>query len=350
MVKENGDNMENQKIKYATTILNGVINKVENTPEHQQFIDAKDIVIPRFQEIFKNDYVENITEEEFKSFLLLENNQHWSGLHRHAPRLCSDMDLLKRSLKILIDEEKPVNERLDRSIEMVNGLGKAVTTAILLIVQPDKYGVWNGTSEQGLKKLDLWPGFDRGESFGSRYLKVNEVLKSLSNSLNVDLWTLDALWWQIPSEEDSDDSYETPLDTITGEHKFGLERHLHDFLRDNWNHTELSREWKIYSEPGDDEAGYEYPCDVGKIDLLVKGRNENKWMVIELKRDQSSDQTIGQVLRYMGWVRKHLAQSNESVEGLIIALSCDEKLNYALSEVNNVNYMSYEVEFRLIKG
>ena len=73
-------------------------------------------------------------------------------------------------------------------------------------------------------------------------------------------------------------------------------------------------------------------------------------MIIELKRDQTSDQTIGQVLRYMGWVRKHLAQDNESVEGLIIARSSDEKLEYALAEVNSVNFMMYEVKFYLKKS
>ena len=50
--------------------------------------------------------------------------------------------------------------------------------------------------------------------------------------------------------------------------KFGLERTLHDFLKENWNNTELGQEWDIYSEPGDQEAGYEYSCAAGRIDIL----------------------------------------------------------------------------------
>ncbi|MCJ7710816.1 MAG: hypothetical protein MUQ32_08285, partial [Chloroflexi bacterium] len=72
------------------------------------------------------------------------------------------------------------------------------------------------------------------------------------------------------------------------------------FLLDNWNSLEMAREWSIYSEPGDDERGYEYPTDVGKIDLLVKHRQEPRWLVIELKREQSADQTVGHV---PGWSR-----------------------------------------------
>lgn len=41
--------------------------------------------------------------------------------------------------------------------------------------------------------------------------------------------------------------------------------------------------------------------------------------MIELKRDKSSDAVVGQILRYMGWVQKHLAENGELVSGLIIA-------------------------------
>jgi RecB family endonuclease NucS len=71
-------------------------------------------------------------------------------------------------------------------------------------------------------------------------------------------------------------------------------------------------------------------------------------LVIELKRDQSTDATVGQVLRYIGWVEKHLAQPNgKTVEGLIIAHELDKTALYALSTLRHVNFMTYEIEFRL---
>jgi len=172
--------------------------------------------------------------------------------------------------------------------------------------------------------------------------------------LGLDLWELDALWWAIlkekepghesPSVSGTDSRPITPED----QQRFGLERHLHEFLRDNWDRIELFREWEIYKEPGNEEAGYEYPCDVGKIDLLATHKKQkNRWLVIELKRNQTSDQTVGQILRYMGWVKQDLAEKGDKVEGLVISHGADEGMKYALSEVPNVNLKLYEVEFRL---
>jgi hypothetical protein len=129
--------------------------------------------------------------------------------------------------------------------------------------------------------------------------------------------------------------------------RFGLERHLHEFLRDNWNATELACEWIVHKEEGHPQAGYEYPTDIGRIDLLAKHKREPRWLVIELKRGQTGDDTVGQVLRYMGWVRKHLAKEAEQVEGLIIAHEADDGLRYAINEVKNVKLMLYDISFSL---
>jgi RecB family endonuclease NucS len=107
-----------------------------------------------------------------------------------------------------------------------------------------------------------------------------------------------------------------------------------------------AKEWTIYSEQGDEEAGYEYPCDVGRIDLLAKHKREGRWLVIELKREQSTDQTIGQLLRYMGWMKQHLA-GDEPVQGMIICREADNALQYPLHTLSNVAVQLYEVEFRL---
>ncbi|MBW1668647.1 MAG: DUF1016 family protein [Deltaproteobacteria bacterium] len=265
------------------------------------------------------------------------------------------MDRLRGALAILVDESQPVADRLDRAIEMVSGMGKNVASAILLVAQPERYGVWNNRSEANMRRLGIWPKFDRGESFGSRYVKVNQILLQLRDMLQLDLWTLDALWWYLDQKESGD----LPLSEVTGttsggvsaetEQRFGLERHLHEFLRDNWDRLELGGEWALYHEPGDEEAGYEYPCDVGRIDLLAKHRKKPRWLVVELKRNQTSDQTVGQLLRYIGWVKQHLAEDGDEVHGLIICHEADNALHYALSTVPDVELRLYEVEFHLKK-
>jgi RecB family endonuclease NucS len=86
---------------------------------------------------------------------------------------------------------------------------------------------------------------------------------------------------------------------------------------------------------------------VGRIDLLAHHRREAKWLVVELKRNQTGDQTAGQVLRYIGWVKHHLAEPNEEVRGLIVAHSVEPTLTYAVSAVPNVDLYLYQVQFSL---
>ena len=175
---------------------------------------------------------------------------------------------------------------------------------------------------------------------------MNAILNELAEDLGVDLWALDALHWAALEPTDRPAGPSPGLPDVD-EQTFYLERYLQEFLFTNWEKLELGKEWTIYSGDGDKEAGFEFPTDIGRIDLLAKHVNEPRWLVIELKRNQTSDDTVGQVLRYMGWVQHKLATPDERVEGLIIARSLDLKLHYALSRVADVSVRTYRVAFSL---
>ncbi|OGZ32547.1 MAG: hypothetical protein A3H02_00185 [Candidatus Niyogibacteria bacterium RIFCSPLOWO2_12_FULL_41_13] len=74
--------------------------------------------------------------------------------------------------------------------------------------------------------------------------------------------------------------------------------------------------------------------EVGIIDFLTVDKNKDL-VVIELKRN-STDQTLGQILRYMGWVNENLCKNSQKVKGIIIAESKDNRLDYALTVVPSV--------------
>jgi hypothetical protein len=335
-----------------------LVNFKPGHPVYDAIVPWRESVLARFQPVFSLQNLDALSADEFKAFLQDSNNHHWSGLNRKGWRACEDVGQLRAALKVLLDEAQPLERRVDEMIDHVPGMGKALTTAILLVAYPDRYGVWNNTSEGGLKSLGIWPEFERGSTWGRRYAKINEVLSDLSRDLGLDRWTLDALWWSVMAGTELPHGW-SQEDEITAERgaaiealpqmvqRFALERHLQDFLLDNWPRTELGREWAIFAEDGDDEAGYEYPTKVGRIDLLAKHKREPRWLVVELKRDQTSDATVGQALRYMGWVKQNLAKRDEQVEGLVIAHEADESIKYAISAIPNVRLMLYEVEFRL---
>jgi hypothetical protein len=356
--------MTTSAFDHAITSLKSVLKLAETGDERIQevseIIGDQKKVLARYQETFKPENLAQLTEEEFRQFLLFKNNRHWHALHRLGSAICADMPRLRQALAILLDESRPIRDRLNELVPrseaaFVPRLGKAVLSPILLISYPDRYGVWNQVSEAAMKRLEVWPEFERGLPFGDRYERVNDTLLELAHGIAVDLWTLDALWWRIErvvgdgierGETKSVAGTEPP--EVLEEPRFGLESHLQEFLRDNWNHTDLGREWAIYEEDGDPEAGYEYPCDIGRIDLLAHHRTEPRWLVIELKRSQSSDQTVGQVLRYMGWVKERMAESGDRVEGLVIAHQADDRIRYALAATQGITLRRYEVEFRLV--
>ena len=188
--------------KLAVTTLQQVLESAVNYPDLKKTIDSKGKVLERYQPVFRPEHVPNLVAEEFDSFVRPENNCHWTGLTRKTAQVCDDLPRLKTALSTLLDESQSVKSRLDNLLpkskpKFIKGFGKAVATAILHVAHPDKYGVWNKTSQEGMKIVRVWPSFDRGSTDGDRYEQINAVLNQLSREANTDLWTLDALWWRV---------------------------------------------------------------------------------------------------------------------------------------------------------
>lgn len=144
---------------------------------------------------------------------------------------------------------------------------------------------------------------------------------------------------------------ESPLEDIgdpdseSGQ-SFVLEKYLEEFIVSNF-HQVFNGELEIFRD-GEGFTGQQYRTDVGTIDILARDTQTGDFVVIELKRGQESDKTMGQILRYMGWVKEHLSQGSQDVRGIIICQSVDERLDYALSMIPNVDAKFYKVDFRLM--
>ncbi len=85
---------------------------------------------------------------------------------------------------------------------------------------------------------------------------------------------------------------------------------------------------------------------VGRIDLLAKDSSGNI-VVIELKKGRADDQAVGQLCRYLGWVKEHLAKGQHRVRGRLIANVISDKLLYAVLPIPDVDLASYEVSFSI---
>lgn len=130
---------------------------------------------------------------------------------------------------------------------------------------------------------------------------------------------------------------------------FAMEKHLEDFLVKNWAQTELGKDYDIYTEDGE-PVGQQYPTDTGPMDLLAIKKDKSELLVVELKKGKASDVVVGQVLRYMGFVKEDLAEPHQTVRGVIIALEDDLRIRRALVVTPSIQFFRYQISFKLLKA
>jgi restriction system protein len=128
---------------------------------------------------------------------------------------------------------------------------------------------------------------------------------------------------------------------------FLLKKYLQEFIVSNWGRTPLAKTLDIYLE--DEEKAVEFNTGVGEIDILARDRAKGDWVVIELKKGRSDDTVVGQILRYMGWIRKHKAGEGEKVRGIIITGGASDKIRYALYASEGIEFFNYKVNFDLVE-
>lgn len=130
---------------------------------------------------------------------------------------------------------------------------------------------------------------------------------------------------------------------------FVMEKHLEDFLVQNWAATELGKEYDIFAEDGE-QVGQQYPTDTGPVDVLAISKDKKRLLVVELKKGRASDVVVGQTLRYMGYVQDELAESGQTVGGAIIALEDDSRIRRALAMVPAISFYRYQMTFKLVRS
>jgi hypothetical protein len=126
---------------------------------------------------------------------------------------------------------------------------------------------------------------------------------------------------------------------------FEYENDLRDFIAHNLKSIPINGKHLSLYEDKEGVGGVEYKTEVGRIDILAKDVGGAS-VVFELKRAKSPDEAVGQLARYMGWVKKNIA-NGQQVHGVIAAKEITEKLRYAILVMPNVTLLEYKVRFDL---
>ena len=128
-----------------------------------------------------------------------------------------------------------------------------------------------------------------------------------------------------------------------GSRKFAFERDLQNYLVQNLGLLEPGL--KLYEDEDGEFTGIEFPAGQRYIDILAVGA-DGAYVVIETKVSRAYDRVVGQILRYIGWVRENLA-GEASVRGVIVASEISEDLILATSSVEDIQLVEYEISFSL---
>ena len=132
-------------------------------------------------------------------------------------------------------------------------------------------------------------------------------------------------------------------DEDIGSRKFAFERDLQNYLVQNLGLLEPGL--KLYEDEDGEFTGVEFPAGQRRIDILAVGA-DGSYVVIETRVSRAYDRVVGQILRYMGWIRENLA-GEASVRGVIVASEISEDLVLATSSVENIRLAEYEISFSL---
>jgi len=163
-------------------------------------------VISKYNYMFNPKNINNLTAANYKSFLNFRNNKHWTGLERQGSEITQDMQKFKNTLKLLLDETIPIDQRIRRirdkdSPEYHKGFGTAYYTPILLVVYPIKYPVINRIVKDALQKTGLYPDYDSKPEWVA-YVEILPKIVELAKRNSISLWQMDWVWFNISSTLD----------------------------------------------------------------------------------------------------------------------------------------------------
>lgn len=135
-------------------------------------------------------------------------------------------------------------------------------------------------------------------------------------------------------DTDADEQLETAQE-------FAFERDLRNYLSKNL--SALGPGLRVYQD--EDFSGVEFPVGGRFIDILATDATGD-FVVIELKVSRGYERVVGQILRYMAWVKKHVA-NGKKVRGIIVANEVSEDLHLAAALVPDLQLFEYAISMKV---
>lgn len=96
----------------------------------------------------------------------------------------------------------------------------------------------------------------------------------------------------------------------------------------------LEADLRVLGDEGRRQLGMTGGAEIGEVDLLARGA-DGDWVVVMVVEGSPGPNLVADVLRSVGWVRKHLCEDGDRARAIVLLEGMDEELGYAASAVGD---------------
>ena len=91
--------------------------------------------------------------------------------------------------------------------------------------------------------------------------------------------------------------------------------------------------------------GRQFRTDTGRMDILTQDKEDNSYVIIELKRGKSDIEVVEQIQNYIDWTKKNLAKPGQAVKGIICIKEATNRLKALVKTIPGIELYEYEFDF-----
>lgn len=139
-----------------------------------------------FKHFFTKDNLQTASWEDFQN---MGDNLHCFNSMPLAKKKAlgkpnRDIEQYRRAFEYIIRGKEPINERIDKIREIDSeyklwNFGSAALSELIGWALPETYVFYNKRDIESLNFLGIDPGFERGDTFGNKFLKYNNTLEPI---------------------------------------------------------------------------------------------------------------------------------------------------------------------------
>lgn len=100
---------------------------------------------------------------------------------------------------------------------------------------------------------------------------------------------------------------------------------------------------RVLGEEGRRQLGVVGGAELGDLDLLARS-DSGDWVVVMVAEGSPQPAVVSDVLRCVGWVRKHLCEAEDTARAIVLVEGMNEELGYAASAVGDaISFRTWRV-------